>query len=278
MSMENLPLYFIAFIAFSFVFAAIFASIRKTPKWVLTWSDDFDGAAGTAVDASKWTHEIGGGGFGNQELETYTPRPENVSLDGRGNLRISALKETLTGPDGITREYTSGRINTKGKFSQRYGRFEARMKLPAGQGIWPAFWMMGENIDTVGWPDCGEIDIMENIGKEPGIAYGSLHAPDYHGGDSFTAGYLLPERARYADAFHVFAVEWEPDCMRFYVDDVLYYTKTAASMSPKRWNFDRPFFILLNVAVGGSWPGSPDATSTYPQEMLVDYVRVYQRR
>jgi beta-glucanase (GH16 family) len=275
--MELLPLYVTALIAGSFIAAVIWASFTRTPKYVLTWSDDFNGAAGSVPDASKWTHEVGGGGFGNNELQTYTARPENVSCDGRGNLVIRAIKETLTGPDGIAREYTSGRIITKGKFSQRYGRFEARMKIPAGQGIWPAFWMMGDNIDEVGWPACGEIDIMENIGREPGIVYGSLHAPDYNGGNSFTAGFMLPERARFADDFHVFAVEWEPDCIRFYVDGILYYTKTAASMAPKRWNFDRPFFILLNVAVGGSWPGSPDATSTYPQEMLVDYVRVYQK-
>jgi beta-glucanase (GH16 family) len=249
---------------------------RKTPEPTLTWSDEFDAPAGTGPDLSKWTCELGGWGWGNNELQTYTNRADNVFHDGNGNLVIRAQKETFIGADGTTREYTSARLITKGKFAQMYGRFEARLKIPHGQGIWPAFWMMGDNIDQVGWPHCGEIDIMENIGKEPGIMYGSLHGPEYCGGESFTAGYLLPERRKVSDDFHVFAIEWEPDVIRFYIDDILYYTKTAADIHGKKWVFNRPFFILLNVAVGGSWPGSPDDTSTYPQTMLVDYVRVYK--
>lgn len=250
-----------------------------TPRsaYTLTWADEFNGAADTPPDSMKWTHDIGGGGWGNNELETYTNRTENASHDGRGNLVIRVIKEPHTGPDGIAREYTSARLVTKGKFVQRYGRFEARIKMPAGQGIWPAFWALGDNINEVGWPDCGEIDIMEAIGREPTVNYGSLHGPGYSGGDSYTAGYMLPERGRFADDFHVFAVEWEPNEIRFYVDEVMYYRKTAESMNGKKWVFNRPFFMLLNVAVGGNWPGSPDETSKYPQEMLVDYVRVYQK-
>jgi beta-glucanase (GH16 family) len=257
-----------AFLSFCFL---------REREYVLTWSDEFDGPLGSKPDSTKWTHEIGGGGFGNNELQTYTDRAVNASCDGKGNLVIRVFKETLTGPDGITRDYTSARLVTLGKFEQRYGRFEARIKMPSGQGIWPAFWAMGNTRGKVEWPLCGEIDIMEAIGREPTVNYGSLHGPGYSGGESFTAGYMLPERAKYADDFHVFAVEWEPDSISFFVDDVMYYTKTAESMHDKMWVFNRPFFMLLNVAVGGSWPGSPDESSKYPQEMLVDYVRVYQK-
>jgi beta-glucanase (GH16 family) len=248
-----------------------------SPTYQLAWSDEFNGPDGSAPDAGKWAIQTGGDGWGNNELEYYTTRPANVQVSG-GNLVITAVKEDYTGPDGVSRHYTSARLQTKGLFSQQYGRFEARIKVPKGQGMWPAFWMLGNNIDTASWPACGEIDIMENIGKEPSIVHATLHAPNYPGA-GYTAAYTLPSGAL-SDDFHIFAVEWEPQQLRFYVDGTLYATDTqSASPSPANWPFStQPFFILLNLAVGGGWPGNPDATTQFPQQMLVDYVRVYQKQ
>jgi beta-glucanase (GH16 family) len=244
--------------------------------WKLVWSDEFNGSNGSAVDASKWVFDTGGGGWGNDELEYYTNRLQNAAQQD-GSLVIKVLQEKYTGADGVSRDYTSARLKTLGKFSQTYGRFEARMKIPRGQGIWPAFWMLGDDIEKPGWPACGEIDIMESIGKEPALVHGTIHGPGYSGDKGIGGPYGLPSGQIFADDFHVFAVEWEPKAIRFYVDDHLYTTRTPADL-PKgaKWVYDHPFFILLNVAVGGGWPGSPDATSVYPQTMLVDYVRVYQ--
>jgi beta-glucanase (GH16 family) len=246
------------------------------PGWTLTWSDEFNGPNGSAPDATKWTLESGGTGWGNHELEYYTTRSHNVHVQD-GNLVITALHESLKGTDGVIRDYTSARMNTKGKIAQAYGRFEARIRIPYGQGLWPAFWMMGDTIDQAGWPYGGEIDIMENIGKEPATIHGTIHGPGYSGAGGIGGAFSLPA-GRFADDYHVFAVEWEPAAIRFYVDDTLYTTRTPADL-PKgaRWVYDHPFFIILNVAVGGDWPGSPDASTVFPQTMLVDYVRVYRK-
>jgi beta-glucanase (GH16 family) len=245
--------------------------------WSLVWSDEFDRPDGSPVDSAKWAFDIGGGGWGNNELESYTNRSANAELQG-GALVIRALKETYTGPDNIMRNYTSARLLTKNKFTQASGRFEARIKLPYGQGIWPAFWMLGEDIDSAGWPNCGEIDIMENIGREPSIVHGTLHGPGYSGGNGITASYSLPAGKKFSDDYHTFAVEWESNVIRFYVDGLLYKTRTPADLpAGKTWVFNHPFFIILNVAVGGGFPGDPDATTVFPQLMKVDYVRVYQR-
>jgi beta-glucanase (GH16 family) len=248
-----------------------------TSIWKMVWSDEFNGPNGSPVDSSKWVAETGGGGWGNNELEYYTNRLENASQQD-GNLVIKVLQEKYVGSGDTARNYSSARLKTQGKFSQAYGRFEARIKIPRGQGIWPAFWMLGDDIDKPGWPDCGEIDIMENIGKEPSLVHGTIHGPGYSGANGIGSPYALPGDQRFADDFHAFAVEWEPDVIRFYVDDHLYETRTAAEL-PKgaKWVYDHPFFVLLNVAVGGGWPGNPDATSVFPQTMLVDYVRVYAR-
>ncbi len=251
-------------------------STPTTPVWQQVWSDEFNGANGSAPDPTKWTYDLGGGGWGNQELESYTNRPVNARLEN-GNLVITAQKETFTGTDGVTRNYTSARLKTQALFSQTYGRFEARIKIPYGQGIWPAFWMLGSNIDQVGWPACGEIDIFENIGREPSIVHGTVHGPGYSGGGGISGSYTLANNARFADDFHVFAVEWEPSAVRFYVDGTLYETVTPANLpNGTQWVFNHPFFIIMNVAVGGNWPGSPDSTTVFPQTMQVDYVRVYQ--
>jgi beta-glucanase (GH16 family) len=245
----------------------------------LVWSDEFSGPDGASADSLKWTYDVGGNGWGNNELEYYTNRKQNAQVKG-GNLVITAQKETYTGSDGVTRNYTSSRLKTQGLFSQAYGRFEARIKIPAGQGIWPAFWMLGNDITSSGWPKCGEIDIMENIGKEPGTVHGSLHGPNTIGRTSdATAPFSLPTGHNFADDFHLYAVEWEPNTIRFYFDTALYATFNSSQWpAGGTWVFDHPFFIILNVAVGGDWPSSPDSTTLFPQQMLVDYVRVYTKR
>jgi beta-glucanase (GH16 family) len=252
---------------------------QSTPKakWKLIWQDEFDGRDGAPIDDSKWTAEVGGLGWGNKELQFYTKRTDNAFLSN-GSLNIKAIKERIGETDKVVREYTSARLITKNKFTVTYGRIEARLKLPHGQGIWPAFWMLGDDIDKVGWPRCGEIDIMENIGREPSTIHGTIHGPGYSGGKGLPSSHKLPGNQTFAESFHTFAVEWEPNAIRFYCDDVLYSTRTPGDLpTGTKWVFEHPFFILLNVAVGGNWPGSPDATTTFPQTMLVDYVRVYQR-
>ncbi len=257
------------------------ATLQPPPRasYKLVWSDEFSGPDSASPDSSKWTYDTGGNGWGNNELEYYTNRTQNAHIKG-GNLVITAQKETYTGSDGVTRNYTSARLKTQGLFSQAYGRFEARIKIPAGQGIWPAFWMLGNDITSNGWPRCGEIDIMENVGKEPGIVHGSLHGPRTIGQTSdATAIFSLPAGQNFADDFHPYAVEWEPGTVRFYVDSNLYATFTQSEWpAGGAWVFDHPFFIILNVAVGGGWPGSPDSTTVLPQQMLVDYVRVYTKQ
>ena len=237
------------------------------PVWQLVWHDEFDG---TSLDATKWVRETGGGGWGNAELEFYTDRPENAHIDA-GYLVIAARRETFG-----NRDYTSARLKTQGFGAWQYGRIEARIQIPRGQGLWPAFWLLGDNIPSAGWPTCGEIDIMENIGKEPGRIHGTVHGPGYSGAGGISSAYDLPAGA-FADTFHVYAIEWEPAAIRWYVDDALYKTVTPRDL-PGRWVYDHPFFVILNVAVGGYWPGSPDATTVFPQTMRVDYVRVYERR
>jgi beta-glucanase (GH16 family) len=249
---------------------------RPAPTWTLVWSDEFDGPDGSAPDPTKWGYDLGGNGWGNNEWETYTNRTQNAQVTA-GNLVITAANEVYTGADGITRNYTSARLISKGKFSQAYGRMEARIRIPYGQGIWPAFWMLGDNIGTVGWPTCGEIDIMENVGKEPGTVHGTVHGPGYSGANGIGAAYSLVS-GRFADDFHIFALEWELNTLRFYVDGQLYKTTTASDIpTGTTWVFDHSFFFILNVAVGGGWPGYPDGTTTFPQTMQVDYVRVYKR-
>jgi beta-glucanase (GH16 family) len=245
----------------------------------LAWSDEFSGPDGASPDSSKWTYDAGGNGWGNNELEYYTNRTQNAQIKG-GNLVVTAQKETYTGSDGVTRNYTSARLKTQGLFSQAYGRFEARIRIPAGQGMWPAFWMLGNDITSNGWPKCGEIDIMEDIGKEPGTVHGSLHGPSTIGRTSdTTAPFSLPAGQNFADDFHLYAVEWEPNTIRFYVDASLYATFNSSQWpAGGTWVFDHPFFIILNVAVGGDWPGPPDGTTVFPQQMLVDYVRVYSKQ
>ncbi len=246
--------------------------------WALVWSDEFEGPAGALVDATKWANDLGGNGWGNEELESYTDRGRNASLTGDGFLAIQAVREHYVGPDGIAREYTSARLKTQGRFEQAYGKFETRMKIPRGQGIWPAFWLLGANIATVDWPACGEIDVMENVGRQPATVTGTMHGPGYSGAQGIGAPFSLADGRAFADDFHVFTLEWEPSALRWYVDGALYETRTPADLPAGRtWVFDHPFFVIVNLAIGGGYPGNPDATTAFPQTLLVDYVRVYKR-
>ncbi len=237
----------------------------------LAFEDNFD--TDGAINETFWNYDLGrgnaisGDGWGNNELQYYTDRPENIKVEG-GLLHIVAQKESFMGY-----EYTSARINTSGKLEQAYGRFEARIQLPWGQGLWPAFWLLGNDIDEVSWPQCGEIDIMEYRGQQPTLLLGSVHGPGYSGAESEGKLYDLGND-RFDTGFHVFGIEWGPEYINYYVDDVLYNQITPDDVNGE-WVFDHPFYIILNLAVGGNFVGSPNANTVFPQTMLVDYVRVY---
>jgi beta-glucanase (GH16 family) len=237
-------------------------------KTQLVMSEEFN--TNGAPDSSMWSYNIGTGdnGWGNNELQYYSDRPENIKVED-GMLKITAIKESFMGSS-----YSSGRILTKGKFEKKYGRIEARIKLPWGKGLWPAFWMLGANSDTVIWPQCGEIDIMEYLGSKPTSIFGTVHGPGYSGGNAITKNYTL-SNDRFDNDFHVFGIEWDENYINYYVDDVLYNQITPKDV-PGEWVFNQSFYIILNMAVGGNFPGSPNSATVFPQTMLVDYVRVYQ--
>lgn len=247
----------------------------------LVMADEFD--VDGAPDPTLWTYDIGDGtaegipGWGNDELQYYTDRPENVKVEN-GLLVITAREEAFDGSS-----YTSARITTQNLFEQQYGRFEARIRMPLGKGIWPAFWLLGNDCDINPWPQCGEIDVMEYLGDAPTIVFGSAHGPGYNAGDSISKEYEL-ENDRFDTGFHVFGIEWGPDYINYYVDDELYQQITPETTAeeavdnvpnPGEWVFNRPFYIILNIAVGGNLPGAPNEDTQFPQRMYVDYVRVY---
>ncbi len=240
-------------------------------SWELVWSDEFTGAANASPDATKWAFDIGATGWGNDELQFYTNRPSNVSLDGKGNLVITARRESYFGAP-----FTSARVKTQGKFAQAYGRYEARMKTVTGPGLWPAFWMLGANIDTKPWPQCGEIDIMEQRGQEPNANNATIHGPGYSGGNAITKKYTLTN-GRFDTEFHIYAVEWGPDFIDFFVDDFLYKRITPKDV-PGEWVYNQPFFIIMNVAVGGNYVGFPTTGTPFPQTLTIDYVKVYKQK
>lgn len=243
-------------------------TVARLTNLVLSEEFDSDGAPNPAI----WANDIGrgpnGDGWGNQELQYYTDRTENVTVQN-GVLLITARQESFEDA-----QYTSARLLTKNLFEQQYGRFEARILLPSGQGIWPAFWMLGADIDENPWPAAGEIDIMEYRGQNPSELIGSVHGPGYNGGNAISKAYNLPND-RFDTGFHIFGIEWGPEYVNFYVDDVLYNQITPEDVTGP-WVFDKPFFILMNLAVGGSFVGSPNTETVFPQTMLVDYVRVYE--
>lgn len=251
--------------------------------WSLVWSDEFNGKPGTAPNANVWGQEVGDGtvngipGWGNSELEYYTAGTQNVALDGAGNLMITVKEANGSllcyyGPC----EYTSARLLTKNRFEVAYGRVEARIKVPEGAGLWPAFWMLGTDIDQVKWPQTGEIDIMEFVGRVPNEIFGTLHGPGYSGGQSYGKSYDLGEPV--GNDYHVFAVEWQPDTITWTIDGIPYFTANADDpfLQSKQWVFNHPFFLLLNVAVGGNFGGAVGPDTIFPQAMSVDYVRLYQ--
>ncbi|GAA0517172.1 endo-1,3-beta-glucanase [Paractinoplanes deccanensis] len=248
-------------------------SRSDTAEAAVVWNEDFNGPAGSGVDTSKWNFDVGGSGWGNQELQYYTSGTSNVAMDGQGHLVITARKGS--GGNSCwngTCQFTSGRIQTAGKFTQQYGHIEARIQVPNGSGLWPAFWMLGGG----NWPTDGEIDIMEIVGRDPNRLFGTLHGPGYSGGNSF--GGTLVAGSPWYQAFHTFAVDWSPNLIRWTVDGQEYFRATPDSLRAAKgnvsWVFEHPFFIILNLAVGGNFgQGNP---STLPNEsrMLIDYVHV----
>ena len=247
--------------------------------WIEAWRDDFDGPVGTAPDATKWNVEIRPMGQ-NHELDYDTDERKNSFLDGGGNLVLQALKEQFVDAGGVqsTQPYTSARLNTHGKLDQTFGRFEARIKLPAGgKGVWPAFWLLGGNVDSVGWPACGEVDILEWRGSSPSSIVSSLHGPGYPDGLAYHDHYDLPS-GQYGDDFHVFTFEWTAEGARWLVDGNEFYVKTAQGLAGRghKWVYDHPFYVILNLAIGGIFDGTPADSTVFPQQMLVDYVSVSQ--
>jgi beta-glucanase (GH16 family) len=248
----------------------------------LVWSDEFDGAAGAPVDAAKWGHDLGDGcssgncGWGNNEKEYYTNAPQNVSLDGAGHLQIVARQASgLSCYYGACR-YTSGKITTRGKMTAAPGRVEARIKLPAGQGLWPAFWMLGSGFPGTPWPACGELDIMENKGSTPSATSSAIHGPGYSGNTPFARLSALPSGA--TTDFHTYAVEWDNDAVRFSVDSVTHYTVARPDVLQYGSSvIGNSYFVILNLAVGGQFDGDPTSDATFPATMQVDWVRVYGR-
>jgi beta-glucanase (GH16 family) len=242
-------------------------------RWQLVWQDEF---AGKTLDRSKWEFEINARGGGNNELQYYITN--NVQVKD-GLLLLEARKQRYAGPEG-TRDYTSSRIRTRYKGDWKYGRFEIRAKLPKGRGIWPAIWMMPTDDVYGGWPNSGEIDIMELLGHEPKKVHGTLHYGDPVKGPEHKGTFYTLETGTFANDFHIFRLDWEPGAMRWYVDGHLYqtqtnwHTKTHGFPAP----FDQRFHLILNLAVGGNWPGNPDQQTIFPQAMVVDYVRVYRRK
>jgi beta-glucanase (GH16 family) len=248
----------------------------------LLFDDEFDGSAGGLPPGSAWDPQEGAG-WGTGQLQSYTARTANVKLDGTGNLALTARKESYRGADGEAVGYTSARLQTKNRFSFTYGRVESRIKVPSGTGLWPAFWMLGDDIYAKGWPESGEIDVMETIGSLPKELNGTVHAPlgAWSGsadvdGTEWTRGEIYTHAQSLSDAYHVYAAEWKPDAIDLSIDGKVYFTISKAQMPDGgRWTFDHPNHLLLNLAVGGEWPGAPTGDTPFPSTMSVDWVRVY---
>jgi beta-glucanase (GH16 family) len=262
---------------------ALEGQARSAGEWRLRWSDEFDGPAGAPPDPAIWRHQLGDGaaegipGWGNQELQHYTADPDNASLDGRGSLVLTArrLPESERPPSYNGRsEYSSARLITKGALEVLHGRIETRIRVPRGAGLWPAFWALGTNIDEVGWPACGEIDVVEYVAREPRRVFGTVHGPGYSGDGGITGTLDLPVDV--AEDYHVFAVEWEPGLIVWRFDGRPYHRVTPQDTAPSPWVFEQPFYLLLNLAVGGTFGGPVAGGTTFPQSLRVDYVRVFE--
>lgn len=239
----------------------------------LAWADEFNG---TSLDPASWTYEIGDGcptlcGWGNNELQYYTNQPENLYFT-QGKMVIEAKRETIGG-----RAYSSARIVTQGKKSFKYGRVDIRAILPEGRGLWPAFWMLGESITSKGWPACGEIDIMELVGHQPSTVHSTVHFGPNTASRQFRGFSRTLGAGKFIDEFHVFSINWEEDLIEFFVDGVRFYTVTPSTTAGFDYPFNDNFFFLFNIAVGGDWPGAPDGSTVFPQRMIVDYIRVFEK-
>ncbi|GAA2393426.1 ricin-type beta-trefoil lectin domain protein [Dactylosporangium salmoneum] len=244
-------------------------SAQSAAQAAVVWNEDFNGGSGAGVDTSKWNFDTGGGGFGNSELEYYNSGTSNVYQDGQGHLVIEARRESGGRSCWYgTCQWTSGRIQTAGKFTQLYGHVEARIQVPKGNGLWPAFWMLGGS----NWPTDGEIDIMENVGRDPNTVYGTIHGPGYSGGNAVGGTRNIGQAL--GNAFHTFAVDWSPNLIVWTIDGSEYFRATPANIRGNKWVYDHPFFIILNLAVGGNFPGSPDGSTPSVNRMLIDYVHV----
>lgn len=268
---------------FLFLISTALLSAQATTGWRLTWSDEFNGPANTPPDPAKWNFDLGGGGWGNSEQEVYTNSLANAFQDGHGHLVIRAIKDS-------NGNFTSARLRTgmttstdTANLSWQYGKIEARIKIPFGPGVWPALWMLGSNINAVSWPTCGEMDILENFGanqpnEDAATVHGTIHGPNYSGANGIGAPYHLPWQQKFTDDFHLFSVEWSQDSVRFFVDGTNYKTITPAALpSGSTWVFNHPFFIILNLAIGGpgTFLGTPTPNTPFPQDYVIDYVRVY---
>lgn len=253
-------------LAASGCFLARKSDVEIPAGWQLSWHDEFDGKK---IDPSIWTFDEGGHGWGNGEAQYYTNRPDNARVED-GMLVIEARQEKYENS-----YYTSARLKTQGLKETQYGRIEARIKVPAGLGLWPAFWMLGSNFDGTNWPDCGEIDIMEHVGREPDLVLGTLHGPGYSG----ALGKSMWNRQTFniADDFHTYAIEWDPDQIRWFFDGEEYFKLSPDDLNGQKWVFDQPFFVILNLAVGGTLPGPVGLDTEFPARLSVDYVRVFQK-
>lgn len=253
------------------------ATVKKGAARTVVWRDDFSGPAGAPADSRWWTYQQGGYGWGNKELQYYTDETRNAALDGNGRLVITAHRDDGSracwyGPCG----YTSARLTTESKVTATSGKIEARLKVPHGAGLWPAFWMLGDNIRTVSWPQCGEIDIMEYVGDQPGEIWSSVHGPGYTLA-GLTGAYRLPVGQSFADNFHTYAMEWTPTGVAFSVDGTTYHRVDRSAIGAgNEWVFDKPMHVVLNLAVGGTWGGTPPPETRFPARLEVDYVAFYR--
>jgi beta-glucanase (GH16 family) len=244
-----------------------------------SFAEDFAGPAGSLPNPAVWTFDTGGSWGNGQELQAYTASPQNASLDGHGDLVITARHEAFTSAEGVTRQYTSARLETAQKFNFTYGHIEARIKVPSGAGLWPAFWALGDSANAAdAWPAPGEIDVMEMLGAHPSVAYGTLHGPSAHSASGYKVQSAYHAPCSLAAGFHIYSADWTPDAITFAVDGHPYRTVTPAELpAGASWPFSHRFFLVLDLAVGGTWGGAPSAATPWPAQMVVDWVRVSPR-
>lgn len=268
-----------ALLAPLFAVTAVLFAASPAPANGAPLLEEFNGPVGASPNPAVWSLDTGGAWGNGQELQAYTASPENASLDGHGDLAITARHETYTGADGITREYTSARLETRQKFAFTYGHVAARIKVPSGAGLWPAFWALGESSAAASsWPGTGEIDVMELLGEDPSVAYGTLHGPSAGSAEGFTVQGSYHAPSSLANGVHTYSADWSPGAITFAVDGHPYRTVTRARLpAGATWPFNHPFYLVLNLAVGGKWGGAPNSSTAWPAQMVVDWVHVSPR-